>query len=289
MEILCCLSCWSAQRDCAGMSTDYWFWTEHWSSATYFNIGQYFKWFFFIFVAPLLKCFPPCFWIWLTLLSVETWTTHGCKFACLLAQDSSCTEKNTSSDTCTSWDNGALFSSCLHAVVMQPKSVSQFDKGIWVQEGDWLSSHRWDDVHVPAVMPVSPGVWVVRVCQSFSVSWKTMLQCCEPSQRLRSDFKIALSFWICGLARDVHLFVPSNIMLNQNEPPKVLWDNSLLCFWVVHSSISTLSQSRSSSLWCSAKRLILLLNSYQIFFTYMRHHRNLQLDWLADTHKYEAA
>lgn len=92
---------------------------------------------------------------------METWTTRWCKSACLLAQEGSCMEGNTSSDTCMPWDNRALFSSWLHAVMMLPKSVSQFDKGIWVQERDWLSSPKWDDVHVPAVMMMSLGICIV--------------------------------------------------------------------------------------------------------------------------------
>lgn len=58
---------------------------------------------------------------------------------------------NASADTCASWDNRTPFGSWLHAVMMAPKSVSQFDMGIWVQEGAWLSGPRWDDVHVHAV------------------------------------------------------------------------------------------------------------------------------------------
>lgn len=69
---------------------------------------------------------------------METRTTRWCKSAFLLAQEGSCLEGNASYDNCLSWDNRALFSSWLHAVMMLPKSVSQFDTGIWVQEGDWL-------------------------------------------------------------------------------------------------------------------------------------------------------
>ena len=44
-----------------------------------------------------------------------------------------------------------------------PNLFHSLMRGIWVQEGDWLSSPRWDDVRVPAVISMSHGDWMVRV------------------------------------------------------------------------------------------------------------------------------
>lgn len=108
-----------------------------------------------------------------------------------MAPDASCMEVNPSSDTCMPEDNGALFSSWLYAVMMLPKSVSQFDKGICVQEADWLSAPRWDDVHRPAVMLMSQSFNGPIFFVSLSLSMKYKMR---PRQNI-TKLSVVFSFW----------------------------------------------------------------------------------------------
>lgn len=124
---LCCLSSFSAWTASTGICKSqclqndhcckYCFSTQHCCSVKYVRILNG----VLVFAAHSLQCLSFCLWIWIRFsfwASMETWTTHCCKSCSSLGSGQLLHGGNTSSDTCMSGDNRALFSSWLHAVMM---------------------------------------------------------------------------------------------------------------------------------------------------------------------------